>query len=178
MKVRELINTFRGSTKISIYDYANNTIVFHSYVDADFRYKEGINDVTPYDHYEVLAIRPIAGDYLDIEIHSNQFNKPEKAVELRQYDVNFRFDNEFVENFFALKESWEHNAPDLKDIQAKAKHHLYELNNPGCWISWYDVEWFEENFIFSDRGFHRKAEECSGIARFRSEVTKIIKGED
>lgn len=89
MKVREVIDAFRGSVKIGIYDHASDTIVFHSYVDTDFRYSKDSDDITPYDHYEVLAIRPIAGDYLDIEIHSNQFEKPEKAAELQNTAFSF-----------------------------------------------------------------------------------------
>lgn len=76
-----------------------------------------------------------------------------------------------------MKDAWEQNSSELKDIQAKAKKHLFELHYPGCWISFFNVEFFEENFIFSDRGFHHNAEECSSVANLRVEITKVLKGE-
>ena len=55
-------------------------------------------------------------------------------AELKKYGINFRVDNDFVKDFFALKETWERGQKHLDCERYELDGELRCLANAG-WIS-------------------------------------------
>ena len=77
------------------------------------------------------------------------------ADNLKKYGIHFCVDDIFVKDFFALKEAWESKSRLLDCLQIQLDSDLRALLGAG-WISLSDVEYIENNFIFSNRGFENK----------------------
>ena len=79
------------------------------------------------------------------------FFKAHKSA-LAQYGIHFRVDDPLIEDFCLLKDGWERKSSRLDCFQDQALSDIHALER--CrWITHADVEFFEENFIYSDKGF-------------------------
>ena len=80
-------------------------------------------------------------------------------ADLKAYGINFRVDEFFIKDFFALKEAWKRGQRHLDCERSELDGDLRCLA-AADWISLSDVRYVEENFIYSDRGF-REGSICS-----------------
>lgn len=82
----------------------------------------------------------------------------ESDVDLGRYGITFRVDRSFVLDFFALKEGYETMAANLDILRQRLEHDLSVLYATD-WISFSDVRFANENFIWSDKGFRHDTAE-------------------
>lgn len=72
--------------------------------------------------------------------------------ELKKYGITFRVDEDFVNDFFELKDAVERSQKLLDCERSELDGDLRALAGAG-WISIDDVRYVENNFIYSNRGF-------------------------
>lgn len=77
-----------------------------------------------------------------------------RKAELKKYGINFRVHDDFVKDFFALKEAWERGQKFLDCERSELDGDLRGMANAG-WLSIDDVRYVERNFIYSDEGFRK-----------------------
>lgn len=76
-------------------------------------------------------------------------------ADLKPYGITFRVDDQLIEDFCLLKDGWERKSSLLDCYQDQALSDIHALERCG-WITRADMEFFEDNFIYSDKGFQKE----------------------